>query len=210
VEDLVLKGGKIYSEAFPRKMVEISEVASRCSNEGCNLREEAWYRYPEEKYMYGHTFMATAGDVEVDLTTGQIKVLKIVNVHDTGKVINPSMAKGQLYGGTMQALGYALMEDLIIQEGYIKTPSFVEYVIPTSMDIPEEIIADFVETPYKNGPYGAKGIGEHALNSTTPAILNAISNAVGFEAAQLPVLPDQILRFVKRGRDKLPKGKEGE
>jgi len=192
-KDLVLKEGKIYPRGYPQKSIGISEVASKCSNGGINLREEAWYKFPEERYMYGHTFMATAADVEVDVTTGQIRILKLVNVHDTGKVINPRMTKGQLYGGAIQALGYALMENMIIRNAYLNTPSFAEYLIPTSMDIPDEIIAESVETLYKTGPYGAKGIGEHALNSTTPAILNAIFNAIGVELTKLPILPEDII-----------------
>jgi CO/xanthine dehydrogenase Mo-binding subunit len=94
-------------------------------------------------------------------------------------------------------LGYALTEDLIVQDGKLMTPSFAEYLIPTAMDIPEEFVADFVETPYPTGPYGAKGLAEHSLNTTTPAILNAICNAVDIDICTIPIKPEYILENIR-------------
>jgi len=196
-DELVLEDGKIKAKGSPSKGVDLQEVATVCSNEGLKLREEGWFKYPEDRYMYGHTFMASAADVVVDLVTGEITILKLVNIHDSGKVINPILAKGQLYGGSLQALGYALTENLIVEEGKLITPSFSEYLIPTAMDIPQEFVADAVETPYPTGPYGAKGLAEHALNSTTPAILNAISNAVDIDLSAIPVYPEHILEAIR-------------
>jgi len=196
-DELILEHGKIKAKGSPSKGVGLQEVATVCSNEGLKLREEGWFKYPEDRYMYGHTFMASAADVVVDLVTGEITILKLVNIHDSGKVINPILAKGQLYGGSLQALGYALTENLIVEEGKLITPSFSEYLIPTAMDIPEEFVADAVETPYPTGPYGAKGLAEHALNSTTPAILNAISNAVDIDLTTIPVYPEHILEVIR-------------
>jgi CO/xanthine dehydrogenase Mo-binding subunit len=196
-DELILKDGAIKSKESSSKMVSLPEIADVCSNEGLKLREEGWFRYPEDRYMYGHTFMASASDVEVDLVTGDINILKLVNVHDAGKVINPVLARGQLFGGSMQALGYALTEDLIVQDGKLMTPSFAEYLIPTAMDVPEKFLADFVETPYPTGPYGAKGLAEHSLNTTTPAILNAICNAVNIDICTIPFKPERILDTIK-------------
>jgi len=192
-KDLFLRGGKISQKGNPQKWIEIAEVATMCSDEGLNLREEAWYKHPEDRAVYGHTFIGTAAEVEVDVTNGHVRILKLVNVHDTGKVINPKMAKGQLFGGAVQALGYALIEDMVVEDGYLKTPSFAEYPIPTSMDLPKEMVAESIETSHETGPYGAKGIGEHACNTTTPAILNAIFDATGVEPTNLPVLPEHIM-----------------
>jgi len=197
VEDLELREGRIQARGVPSTYVKLEEVITACTNEGLRLREEAWFKYPEERYIYGHTFMASAADVEVDLITGDLKVLKVVNVHDSGKVINPVLAKGQLYGGSLQALGYAMMENMIVQEGRLMTPSFAEYLIPTAMDVPDEFIADNIETPYPTGPYGAKGLAEHALNSTTPAILNAITDATGVEVTSVPVYPEDIMEAME-------------
>ena len=196
-DDLLLLDGEIQAKGSSSKGLSLRKITEACSNEGLKLREEGWFKFPEDRYMYGHTFMASAADVEVDLITGEIKILKLVNVHDSGKVINPVLAKGQLYGGSIQALGYALTEDLIVQNGKLMTPSFAEYLIPTAMDIPEEFIADFVETPYPTGPYGAKGLAEHSLNTTTPAILNAICNAVGIDICTIPIKPEYILENIR-------------
>ncbi len=196
-DELIFVDGEIKAKGSSSKGLSLQEIAEVCSNEGLKLREEGWFKFPEDRYMYGHTFMASAADVEVDLITGEIKVLKLVNVHDSGKVINPDLAKGQLYGGSIQALGYALTEDLIVQDGKLMTPSFAEYLIPTAMDMPEEFVADFVETPYPTGPYGAKGLAEHSLNTTTPAILNAICNAVDIDICTIPIKPEYILENIR-------------
>lgn len=167
-----------------------------CSDVGDNLREEGWFRSAENRYMYGHTFMAAAADVEVDIATGEIEILKLVNVLDMGKVLNPNMAYGQLYGGAAQALGYGLMENMVTKDGHSMTPSFAEYMIPTAMDLPDEFIVEGIETPYPTGPFGAKGIGEAALNCTTPTVLNAITDALGVEVNAVPVSQEHILAAV--------------
>ena len=95
VDDFVLDGGKIVVKGHSSMNVSLEKVTDVLTNEGINLREEGWYKYPEARLMYGHTFMASSADVSVDMLTGQIKILKLVNVHDSGKVINPVMAKEQ-------------------------------------------------------------------------------------------------------------------
>lgn len=110
-DKLTLVDGEIKVKGSSSKKLSLQKIAEVCSNEGLKLLEESWFKFPEDRYMYGHTFMASAADVEVDLITGEIKILKLINVHDSGKVINPDMANGQLYGGSIQALGYALKED---------------------------------------------------------------------------------------------------
>ena len=193
VEDLVLEGAEVTTKSASNKILTFAEVARTCSDVGDNLREEGWFRSAENRYMYGHTFMAAAADVAVDVATGEIEILKLVNVLDMGKVLNPAMAFGQLYGGAAQALGYGLMENMVTEDGHLKTPSFAEYMIPTALDLPDEFVAEGVETPYPTGPFGAKGIGEAALNCTTPTVLNAISDALGVEVNAIPVGQEHIL-----------------
>ncbi|MEW6262568.1 MAG: xanthine dehydrogenase family protein molybdopterin-binding subunit [Thermodesulfobacteriota bacterium] len=195
--DLELREGRIYVRGTPGSRMDLAEVAAACSAGGLNLREEGWFKYPENRYMYGHTFMATAAEVEVDLVTGEVKIRKLINVHDSGRVINPTLARGQLLGGAMQALGYALMEEMDVVDGRVKTRSLAEYPVPTSLDVPDVFIADTLETPYQTGPYGAKGLAEHALNSTTPAIVNAIGDAAGIKINKTPVYAEDILRALK-------------
>jgi len=198
--ELVFEDTRIGTKGMPAGSLFFAEVARACSESGDNLREEGWFRASEGRYMYGHTFMAAAADVEVDLDTGETQVLKVVNVLDMGHVLNPVMAYGQLYGGAIQALGYGLMEDMTTSDGLPTSPSFAQYMIPTAMDVPDEFMSDAVETPYSAGPFGAKGIGEAALNCTTPTLLNAIADALGTEVKAIPIGQEHILAAVREQR----------
>lgn len=199
-EELIFEGGRIRAKADAGKSLAFADVAKACSDVGDKLREEGWFRASEGRYMYGHTFMAAAADVEVDLDTGEMRVLKIVNVLDMGRVLNPVMAYGQIYGGAIQALGYALMEDMTTVDGLPTSPSFAQYMIPTALDIPVEFVSDAIETPYASGPFGAKGIGEAALNCTTPTLLNAVADALGTEVAGIPITQEQVLSALREHR----------
>jgi len=190
---LVFRDGEIVSPEKERG-ISLKELAKKCYYEGVNLREESWFKATHA--MIGHTFMATVADVEVDLKTGTVSIIQLVNAHDTGCAINPDGVRGQLIGGSVQSLGWALSEDFITERGYNQTVSFAEYLIPTAMDIPD-VKASFLEDPYPTGPYGAKGVGEHATVSTTPAIVNAINHATGCFFGELPVASEKIFLEIK-------------
>jgi CO/xanthine dehydrogenase Mo-binding subunit len=198
--NLALQAGRILSRTNPGRFVPLKEISALCAGEGILLRHESWFKSPVERYMYGHSFTCAAADVEANIRTGDIRVTKLVMVQDAGKVLHPSMAKGQLIGGAIQALGYALMEDLKTREGILTTPSFSEYLIPTSLDVPDKIVADFVELPYDTGPYGAKGFGEHGLNASTAAIVSAIRDATGISIQKMPVLAEDIMNGGNHGQ----------
>ena len=133
-------------------------------------------------------------DVEVDLETGKVKVLKLVAVHDAGRLINPDGAEAQIEGGVAQGLGATLHEEMIVQDGIVTNPTFAEYKIPATMDIPE-IVPIFVESfPHEEGPFGAKGLGEPVLAPTSPAIANAVYDATGVRITSLPITPEKVLR----------------
>ena len=151
-----MRDGAVRLADEPDRAVAFAEIARTCSDRGDNLREEGWYRYPEDRYIYGHTFMAAAADVEVDLGTGDIRLLKLVNLLDMGKVINPTLAAGQQYGATVQGLGLALMESMTTKDGRLQTPTLAEYLIPTATDLPEALILGSIETPYPTGLKGQK------------------------------------------------------
>lgn len=136
-------------------------------------------------------------DVEVDLETGKIKVLKVVAAHDAGTIINPDGAEGQIEGGVVQGLGATLCEEMLVSDGVVTNPSFAEYKIPTAMDVPE-IVPVLVEMPHAEGPYGAKGLAEPALAPTAPAIANAIFNATGARVTSLPITPEKVLQALKQ------------
>ena len=135
-------------------------------------------------------------EVEVDTDTGAVEVLRLVSATDAGKAINPLNIEGQIEGGVAMGIGYALSEEIKQEEGYLKTASLADYMVPTSLDMPR-IESHIIEVPVSSGPYGAKGIGEPASIPTAPAILNAISNALGFRVTDLPATPENILRLIR-------------
>ena len=136
--------------------------------------------------------------MEVDEETGEVFVRNLVNVHDCGKVINYISARGQLLGGSLMSYGLTMNEEFVMENGRPKTRNLAEYLIPTSMDLPDRHVAGFVESPAKIGPYGAKGIGEHSLYVTPPAISNAIYNATGIRMTDFPFTPEKILRKMSK------------
>ncbi len=200
VDDLVLADGAVRVATSPERRIGFAEIARACSDRGDNLREQGWYRYPEDRYIYGHTFMAAAADVEVDIETGDVRLLKLVNLLDMGKAINPTLAAGQQYGAAVQALGYCLMENMATRDGRPLTPTLAEYLIPTALDLPDALVIGHVETPYPSGPHGAKGIGEAALNCTAPTVLNAVADAIGAAVRDMPLLPEHVLAAIEGSR----------
>ena len=138
------------------------------------------------------TFGAQAVEVAVDLETGQIELLKSAACHDVGRAINPAAVHGQIAGGSHQGLGYALMEEFVLEQGVCKTPSFAEYLVPTVLDFPStEVI--ILESGTGVGPFGAKGIGEPALTPAAPAVANAVADALGVRINELPLTPKRVL-----------------
>jgi carbon-monoxide dehydrogenase large subunit len=145
------------------------------------------------------TFGAQAVDLEVDPETGQMTIHKIACAYDVGKVINHQTIDGQAYGGIVQGMGAGIMEALMLDEktGVVRNPSFTDYLIPTASDMPLEIEARWVETAQIDGPYGARGIGEHTMIPTPAAIANAVYKATGVRITELPVTPEKILNGLK-------------
>ena len=144
-------------------------------------------------------YATQVADVEVDLETGKIRVRKIFAAHDAGTIINPDGARGQLEGAIAQGVGATLMEEMVVVDGTVTNPSFSEYKIPTTLDVPE-VESIFVETYNENGPFGAKGIGEPALAATPSAIANAIYNATGARVTSLPITPEKVLKALREIR----------
>ncbi|MFH1049332.1 MAG: xanthine dehydrogenase family protein molybdopterin-binding subunit [bacterium] len=142
-----------------------------------------------------YAFAAQAIEVEVDTYTGNVNVLNVHVAQDIGKVLNPLGLAGQIEGGVVQGLGYALSEELQVENGYILNPNFHDYKIPTAMDVPS-IHFYPIETEDSLGPYGAKGVGEAPLIPTAAAIANAVSDALGVKINSLPVTPEKVLRAI--------------
>ncbi len=175
----------------PGRMMTLSDLARCCYYRGVNLRQESWFKAGQA--IIGHTFVATVADVDVDPATGETEVRRLVTAHDIGKAINPAAVRGQLIGGSVQSMGWALTEDLAQDACRVTTPSLSEYLVPTAADVPE-VEAVLVENAYPTGPYGAKGVGEHATVTTAPAILNAMHQATGVMVREFPATPERVAR----------------
>ena len=144
-----------------------------------------------------YAFGTHVAEVEVDLATGVVKVLQICAAHDVGRVINRLGIEGQVEGGIAQGIGYCLCEELKVESGRILNPTFTDYKLVTTTDLPELNIS-FVETRDPAGPHGAKGIGESPLIPVAPAIANAVFNATGVRITELPLTPERVLMQLKR------------
>lgn len=140
-----------------------------------------------------YTYNAYGVEVEVDTLTGRVQVTKAWCAQDVGRAINPILVEGQIDGGFVMGLGYALYEDLGVKNGIIQNNTFSKYVLPTAMDIPT-IQKYLIEEPEMTAPYGAKGIGEPVMVPVAPAILNAIADATGVRIYSLPATPDVVLK----------------
>jgi CO/xanthine dehydrogenase Mo-binding subunit len=196
-KDLFYEEGKIKARTCLTTSIPIKEVARRCGRilrgeghfdpETTRLDPKAGQGNPYATY----AFATHLAEVEVDVETGKVKVRRIIASHDVGKAIHPKNVIGQITGGIAMGIGFALMEEFI--PGV--TTSFVDYLIPTSKDVPE-VIPIIVEDKEPTGPFGAKGVGEPALIPSAPAILNAIADAIGERIYHLPANLERILEAV--------------
>lgn len=180
------------------KILDWSELADYCYYEGKNLSADGWTVPPDETDRHGVTPVCAVVDVEVDMDTGETKVLQVVSCLDIGKIIHYDGARGQMLGGALMALGAMQSEEFVMKDGAAATPSLSEYLIPTFMDIPDKNTAVFVENYGQDCPYGAKGIGEHALYAASPAFLNAVFDATGVMMTEVPVTPERLLKALGR------------
>jgi CO/xanthine dehydrogenase Mo-binding subunit len=140
---------------------------------------------------FAFSFAAQAAEVEVNTVTGEVHVLRVISANDVGAAINPLGLQGQVEGGVMMGIGNCLTEEFILQEGQVVTDRLARYRVPGILLTPE-ITSFIVEHPAAEGPYGAKGVGEVCTIPTTPAITNAIYNAVGVRVDSLPVDQEKI------------------
>ena len=141
---------------------------------------------------------AYVAEVEVDLRTCAVRVTDFVAVQEIGKVINETLARGQVQGGVVQGIGWALMEECKWQDGAMVNNQLTNYIIPTSDDVPPIRVA-FLETPYPHGAQGAKGLGELPIDGPAPAILNAIAEATGADPRTIPLTPERLMTIAEFG-----------
>jgi len=205
-EELEMRDGIIFSTKDKEKNIPLSKVLRKAHYTlgGRMLVAEHFYDPPNENFdqtfrgnlSVSYAYGAHGVEVEVDRQTGQVKILNYIAAHDVGKAINPMLLEGQIYGGGLQGIGYALGERMIYDKGYLKNGNFLDYKMPTVRDVPP-VQAVIVESDEKDGPFGAKGIGEPGLVPTAPAIANAIYDAVGVRIKDLPITPEKILKALK-------------
>lgn len=139
------------------------------------------------------TFGAHGVELEVDVETGEINILKIASAFDVGQVINKKLIDGQLMGGIVQGIGSAVLEGFkFSSDGRLLNPSFTDNKIPTAKDIPQEIVPIYIENPQPDGPFGARGVGEHPMISVPSAIANAVYDAIGINFYELPITPEKV------------------
>jgi CO/xanthine dehydrogenase Mo-binding subunit len=202
ISSIVVENGMVYDRETPSKRIEFDKLVRRIHfrEGGTNIVVSAFYDPPtvmQDESWRGnisaaYVFGAQAALVEVDQETGEVKVLKVVSVHDSGRIINPMAAEGQVHGGVHMGIGYALYEELVLEQGRVVNASFADYHVPTAQETPV-VKAVFVENPDPAGPFGAKGIGETACIPTAAAIANAVYDATGRRVKKLPIKYRDIL-----------------
>ena len=147
---------------------------------------------------FAYAFVAQAIEVEVDIETGHVRLLRVISADDVGKPINPALVEGQVEGAVVQAQGYAVLEDYKTKDGQVLTDQLSTYLIPTIWDIPEKVETVFLEVPDPNGPWGARGVGELPFLTVAPAIAAAIHDATGVWIDEFPFTPERVLRALGR------------
>ena len=201
---LIIDSGFVRETDGEGRKAGFSEIAREAKRNGSSLRFEGAFD-PETAPLDPETgqgvpyatyaYACHVALVEADVATGEVRVEKIIAAHDVGKAIYPESVRGQIYGGVAMGVGFALMEEYVPGE----TESMNDYHIPTCVDMPE-VEAILVECPEPTGPFGAKGVGEPALIPTAPAILNALSDALGERIYSLPANLERVLEAGARAR----------
>jgi CO/xanthine dehydrogenase Mo-binding subunit len=190
-----------YQDKSREHSVTFRDVVTHAYSRGIALKESGTFTAPRCEYdpetsqgsfYLQYTYGAVTAEVEVDTETGRVRVLKMVAAYDVGKAINPLSLEGQIEGGTVQGLGYALMEEMIHKDGIVVNANLGDYYVPTSLDIPE-IKTIIVEYPGALGPFGAKAVGEPPIVLPAAAIVNAIDNAIDVRINEIPATPERVL-----------------
>jgi len=199
-DELEIKDRQVYVKAKPEKAVSVAEVVrgsiynfeGECLNISGKCSWESKFNSPPTGAFFA--------EVEVNVKTGRVKVVKFVTAIDCGKAINPMTVEGQLEGSMQQGIGYSLTEDYVINKdsGVVESDNYDNYKMPGILDMPEaEVI--IIDKPDPKGPFGAKGVGEPGMVGVAPAIANAIYDAIGVRIEDLPITPERILKALEEG-----------
>ena len=196
---LDLRGRDVVDTGTGEALLPLSDVAMTAFyslDHSVHLTAEVTNHCKDNTFAFGACFC----EVEVDIPVGKVKVLRIVNVHDSGKLINPKLAEAQVHGGMSMGLGYALSEEMKLDSrtGRLLNGNLLDYKLPTAMDTPE-LTALFVETDDPSGPFGNKALGEPPAIPVAPAIRNAVLNATGVAVNSLPLSPQKLVEEFTKG-----------
>ena len=204
--DIVLADGRAFVRGAPDRAFPLASVVKTAIAEGRPVQALEKYDAPaaptidpltgQGKAFNDYTFGAHAIEVEIDEETGRTRVGRLVACYDAGRVINRASAQGQLEGGAVQGLGYALMEEIALENGVSKNPHLADYKIPTSLDVPA-IETVLLESGDGLGPFGAKGLGEPAMTPSIAAVANAVSAAVGARLTELPITAERVFAALR-------------
>jgi xanthine dehydrogenase molybdenum-binding subunit len=201
--------GAVFVKAAPQRRLAYDKVvrAGHFREGGRILMGQAFYDPPTQmldKDFRGnvsvtYAFAAQAALVEVEEATGRIEVVRVASAHDVGRALNPIGCEGQIEGGIHMGLGYALTEELRLQDGRVLNPGFLDYKLLTAPDMPE-ILVTLIETVDEAGPFGAKGLGEAGTIPVSAAVANAVKDATGVRVTELPMTPERVYRALRAAR----------
>ncbi|HXX73023.1 MAG TPA: xanthine dehydrogenase family protein molybdopterin-binding subunit [Candidatus Acidoferrales bacterium] len=207
--DIRIQSGIVSAGTKPRNRLTFEQLVGECERRGVGLTESTAFTATgcsfDESTCQGtpylqYTFGAVVAEVEVDYISGLVRATKFTTAYDVGKAINPAGLEGQIEGGTAQALGLALMEELVHKDGFVTNPNFAAYYIPTSVDVPS-IRSNIIERPGCLGPFGAKAMGEPPIVAPAAALGNAVFHATGVRIRDLPMTPSKVLLALTRSAE---------
>jgi CO/xanthine dehydrogenase Mo-binding subunit len=212
-QELGFADGRVFVKDQPQMGLPIGEVVRRKLGINGVVRGDASYTYEIGKDLdleTGHSdhasafymYATQAAEVEVDEESGRVRLLRMSAAHDVGKAINPLNCVAQIEGGLAMGIGSALHEEMVIDNtGKVRNPSFLDYHLVTSLDVPK-MIPIIVECAEPEGPYGAKGLGEPGLAPTPAAIGNAVTDAIGVRVYDLPLKPENVYWAIQKKKKK--------
>ena len=195
-EDMELRDGKVIVKGVPEKYITLQQIAGNSMRFGAPY-EPVYGRGRSANRVSSPMFAAHLARVAVDPETGEVRVLDYIAAQDVGRAINPAEVKGQIHGGVVQGIGWALLEGMTYDEqGQLLTSTLMDYALPHSQDVPT-ITTLLVEVPSALGPFGAKGVGEPPVVPVAAAIANAIRDAVGVRMTELPMTPERVFTSMR-------------
>ena len=192
-DTITLEAGQFQANDEGRAMSLKDVAAQAVAAMGDELSAEKTYTSPPSEYT---SYCAQVAEVEVDAETGEVRVTRFITAHDVGTVLNPLFHQGQIEGGVIQGLGYALMEEMETEEGRIANLSLGDYKIPTIKDVPE-LVTVLLEPGGGPAPFASKGIGESSNTPVAAAIANAVQDAIGAPVLTLPLTAERVLRVIR-------------